>query len=417
MPHDVYGLRLTASDAAAAAYVDAQQALRHVRVGARAALRRALAEDPGFTLAGAALGLEDLADGRRAEAEAWASQALRVPVRGTEREASQVFAVAHHIRGRSTPLIRHLREFPGDCVALHHAVPSVGSPGLNTYAQHAWVVAERAVGAYGDDWWYASVLAYVRQEQQRWDEAYALADRSLAQDPAAGQAAHARAHVAYETGGHTEGLRWLDGWLTGDGSHVATRSHFAWHAALHELALGRYDAMRQRYREELAPPAVTGERAMIDSCSLLWRWSLRPGTDAPTDDTLRSVIDEALLRRPTTAFGAMHAVVACCVLDDEAALDDLTSWAEQHADPTYPGVVAPLAHGLALLRHGHASRAADLLRDVRRRSTRLGGSAPQRDVIDDSLIAALLAARRFDEAAPLIDARTDRRGFCDPAPA
>ena len=40
---------------------------------------------------------------------------------------------------------------------------------------------------------------------------------------------------------------------------------------------------------------------------------------------------------------------------------------------------------------------------------RLGGSDAQREVVEDTLIAALLAAGRFDEARPVIDRRLDRR--------
>jgi hypothetical protein len=40
---------------------------------------------------------------------------------------------------------------------------------------------------------------------------------------------------------------------------------------------------------------------------------------------------------------------------------------------------------------------------------RLGGSDAQREIVEDTLIAALLAAGRFDEARPVIDRRLDRR--------
>ncbi len=72
--------------------------------------------------------------------------------------------------------------------------------------------------AYGDDWWFTGLLAFVRQEQGRFDEAMDLSCRSLAEEPGAGHSAHARAHAHYETGDHDAGLAWMDDWVRGDGA-------------------------------------------------------------------------------------------------------------------------------------------------------------------------------------------------------
>ena len=125
--------------------------------------------------------------------------------------------------------------------------------------------------SYGDDWWYAGQLAFVRQDQERWAEAEALASYALSVEPSSGHAVHARAHVFYETGQHAAGLAWLDEWIRTRGPEANHRSHFSWHAALHELMQGDVEAVRRRYERELAPPLVTGSRALVDSGALLWR--------------------------------------------------------------------------------------------------------------------------------------------------
>ena len=118
----------------------------------------------------------------------------------------------------------------------------------------------------------------------RFDESMSLACRSLDEEPAAGHAVHARAHVHYETGDHVAGRDWLDGWMAGPGQTTDNLAHFSWHAALHELSLGDLTSVRARYARELAPPTVVGCRALVDSCSLLWRWGsplrlrVRPGS-------------------------------------------------------------------------------------------------------------------------------------------
>ena len=111
----------------------------------------------------------------------------------------------------------------------------------------------------------------MRQDQERWSEAESLASYALSVEPSSGHAVHARAHVFYETGEHAAGLAWLDEWIRTRGPEANHRSHFSWHAALHELMQCDIDAVRRRYERELAPPLVTGSRALVDSGALLWR--------------------------------------------------------------------------------------------------------------------------------------------------
>lgn len=140
-------------------------------------------------------------------------------------------------------------------------------------------IVERCAPAYGTDWWYAGLLAFMRQEQGRFDEAMDLSRSSLAVEPGAGHSAHARAHAHYETADHAAGLAWMDDWITGDGAGADSLVHFSWHAALHELSTGDLDAVRLRYQTQLKPSSDLGCRGLVDSASLLWRWTLTPGCD------------------------------------------------------------------------------------------------------------------------------------------
>ena len=135
--------------------------------------------------------------------------------------------------------------------------------------------------SYGDDWWYAGQLAFVRQDQERWAEAEDLSSYALSVEPASGHAVHARAHVYYETGDHTAGLAWLDEWIRTRGPEANHRSHFSWHAALHELMQDDVEAVRRRYHRELSPSVVSGSRVVVDSGALLWRGRV---TGVWTDD-------------------------------------------------------------------------------------------------------------------------------------
>jgi len=250
----------------------------------------------------------------------------------------------------------------------------------------------------------------VRQEQGRFDEAMTLSCASLALEPGAGHSAHARAHAHYETGDHVAGLAWMDAWVTGDGASIDSISHFAWHAALHELSLGDLDAVRRRYDGQLRPEHGLGCRALVDTGSLLFRWALTPDSaDVPGLEQVAALAGRDVLERPATPFLAMHSAATLLALDDRPGLDRLARFADAHAHPTQREVVAPLARALARLASGRYGDAADALAALASGVPRLGGSDAQREILEETRIAALVRADRLDEARRLLDDRLDRR--------
>ncbi len=411
MPHvaDLYGLALSTSPAAAEAYNRGVGSLLRVREGGLAGISEAITHDPTFALGQAGLALLGHEYCANVDIDARLTAAVRHSTGATDRERSHVHAVVAHVRGDSRPLIRHLRDYPRDALLLSIAVPTIAFAGVTTVPQESWAIVERAEPSYGGDWWYTGLLAFIRQEQRRWDEAMALSSRSLDIEPAAGHSVHARTHVHYETGDHQAGLTWLDDWIRGPGTSSDNLAHYSWHAALHELSLGDFAAVQQRYAVELAPPTVVGCRALVDSCSLLWRWAITPGaTDVPAMTSVVEVIEDEVLDRPSTPFMALHSAVTLCALGEVDRLERLEAWAARHDDSSYAEVVSPLSAALRSLAAGDPGVAADRLNDLLGAIWRLGGSDAQREVVEDTLIAALLAAGRFDEVRPVIDRRLDR---------
>lgn len=410
MPHDPYGYALTTSDAAAAAYNRGLLDVLRLRAGAVDHLAESIAHDPTFALGHAALALLGHEMCAPIDVPARMRAAHLHAQRAGDRERSHVHAVGAHLEGDPAPLIAHLATYPLDALLLSSAVPTIAFAGVTEVPQQAWAIVERCRPAYGDDWWYAGLLAFVRQEQHRYDEAMDLAVASLAVEPGAGHSAHARTHAHYETGDHAAGLAWMDGWVVGDGSTIDSLSHFSWHAALHELSLGDLDAVRRRYETQLQPGNALGCRALVDCGSLLFRWALTPGAcDVPPIEDVIAVTSPETLERPATPFLAMHVAVARLALGDVAALDRLAVWAGQHAHPTQREVVAPLARALRLMAAGRHGEAAVGLAALAPQVPRLGGSDAQREVVEEARIAALLRADRWDEARALLDERLDRR--------
>ncbi len=409
---DPYGLRLTASPDAAAAYSRGLDSLLALRSDAVPALASAVVLDPTFAIGHAALALvgHDLCAEVDVAARMRDAERLAATPGVTERERSHVAAVVSHLRGDSRPVISHLQRYPADALLLSAAVPTIAFAGVTEVPEEAWAIVEGAAPAYGDDWWFAGLLGFVRQEQGRFEEAYDLACRSLAEVPDSGHAAHARTHVHYETGDHAAGLAWMDGWVTGDGAGLDSLSHFSWHAALHELSLGDLDAVRRRYDAQLAPQFAVGCRALVDSGSLLVRWALTPSaTDVPDLRRVIEVVDRATMERPATPFLAMHAAVTLLALDDGPGLVSLGRWAGRHEHPVQRTVVAPLARALTQMQAGEFSTAATALARLEGSLWRVGGSDAQREIVEETRIACLIRADRYDEARDLLDRRLDRR--------
>jgi tetratricopeptide (TPR) repeat protein len=406
-PRDLHDLALTTTPEAAEPYREGLRRVLCVQSGAREAFEKAVATDPNFALGHAALAVlhNDAQD--TVQAKASIHQALKNPA--DDREHSFVNAVDRMFACDTNPLLEHLDEHPRDAFALSMAVPTIAFAGVTSGKDSAALV-ERLGSAYGDDWWYQGQLAFIRQEQGRWVEAEDLAITALASEPASGHAVHARTHVFYETGEHKAGLAWLDGWIRDQGPLANHRAHFSWHAALHELALGDNNAVRQRYATQLAPPAVRGPRALVDSASLLWRCHLVRAWDGPIP--IRPVLDSCpreWLTRPPNAFAAFHAAFALTADGDLTGLKQLGDYAQNEGSPAFGTVVAPLCTGLSEVVNERWSQATPILRAVTPKMPQCGGSAAQQEVVEDTLIHALMCAGRCTEAATVLADRLDRR--------
>ncbi|HEY7294769.1 MAG TPA: tetratricopeptide repeat protein, partial [Dehalococcoidia bacterium] len=179
---DLYGLPLsTNSTRAAATYRDGQQATLAQAPGPGEQFSSAIAADPEFALAHAALALIQLRELRLPEARSSAATAERLAARATRREQQHIAAVADAVGGRGFQAIarirEHLREFPHDALLLNHVTTSL----LFAGQQDRMVQVSEAAGpAYGeDDWFWLGIHAFALQEVRRFAEARRAALRSL----------------------------------------------------------------------------------------------------------------------------------------------------------------------------------------------------------------------------------------------
>jgi hypothetical protein len=227
----------------------------------------------------------------------------------------------------------------------------------------------------------------------------------------------------YETGRHDAGRAWLDGWVSESGRSASHRAHFSWHAALHELAMGDTEAVRQRYYTQLAPPTVTGVRALIDSASLLWRWMVTTsgwdaaaGTSAFTGESapppVECVLEAAgpdLVDRPETSFVALHSALALATAQDLPRLAALRTHCLAATDLSVRTTVASVCEALLAAGEQRWGDAARMLADTLPALPRVGGSAAQREIVEETLLFCLVSDGQAERALALLDGRLDRR--------
>ncbi len=175
-PRDPLGLPLSTTAEAAAAYNAGLERLMRLQSGAEERLQEAAALDPGFALAHAALAMLGHEAGAGVDVTGCLEAAREAArTRADERERSLVDVVGRRVedvrRSGATALMNHIAQHPRDVLAVSAAVPTIAFSGVTDLQQEAWELVEGLAPAYGDHWWYISLLAFTRQDQSRFDDA------------------------------------------------------------------------------------------------------------------------------------------------------------------------------------------------------------------------------------------------------
>jgi tetratricopeptide (TPR) repeat protein len=251
-----------------------------------------------------------------------------------------------------------------------------------------------------DDPLYPHVLAlwaFGLEENNCHDAAEEAGRRALAIDPRAPWAVHAVAHVMEMQGRFDDGAAWLrqhqPAWAEGNGFSA----HLWWHTALF-----RIEGLDLAGTLRVLDGHLSGEHLQIglqrvDAASLLWRLHL---LGADVGERCRALGNAWCGENAHTpghyAFNDVHALMALLGGGEIARAEhQLARCAERalaagcgdnHAMAREVGL--PLARGLLAFGKGEFDSAADQLYAMRALSSRFGGSHAQRDVIDQTLLAA-----------------------------
>ena len=418
---DRYGLPITtSSQEARAAYIAGADGVLMAGPTDKADLRRAIAADPEFALARIALARASFIVADIATVREEVAKARALAPKLTPREQGHINALALAMEGKPVDALvatkAHLADFPRDAMV---AAPATGVFGLIGFSGRPGREPEQiefleALKKHlADDWWFQMVYAFALEEVGRLDEALALIERSMATSPRSAHGAHIKAHVLYEMGEDKTALDYLEGWMPAYSREGMMHCHISWHIAMFALTLGDLDKAWRVYRTGVHPGGAWGPALNVatDAPAFLWRAELAGhGRKGDEWQQVNAYVQKSF-PKGGIGFVDVHRALAAAAAGDTAALGPIIAELEERAAsgraPT-GDVVPRLAKGLAAYGKGDWAGAVAILEPALAGTVRIGGSRAQRDVIENTLLAAYIKAGRAEKARALVAAHADR---------
>lgn len=391
--------------------------------GAGEALDAAIAADPDFALAHAARARLHAIRGEAASARAAIGKAAdRVRRNGTPRETSHVATLDFAIAGQSAKALdsalAHADAWPRDVLILSMPLGAFGLFAFSGMADHDQArvdLCERHAAHFEpDDWWFLTSRGWSHTENGTVGYGRDLTERGFSLRRANANGAHALSHAMFEAGAGDEAEALVAGWLPGYDRSGVLHGHIAWHAAL--SALERDDPGRalEIYAEHVQPSVSAGLPINIvtDTVSLLWRMRAY-GYAVPAGLwEAAEAYAAGYFTKPGLAFADVHKGLLDAAMGETAsatarigALGDLVEAGTLGAGPVVPAVCRA---ALAFAGEDHAG-CVRILEPVAAEVARIGGSGAQREMIEDTLLLALMRSGETAKARTLLDRRLHRR--------
>jgi hypothetical protein len=421
---DRYDLPLsTTSELAAERYRTGVDLLLSLWPGAGEALEQAIAADPDFALAYAARARLHAISAQPSEARANMAKALDLVARnGTERERSHVDALSLAIHGQLAralaAALAHADRWPRDIVILSMPLGAFGLfafSGMADHDQERVDLCERHAKHFdADDWWFLTYRGWAHGENGNLQLGRALTQRALHLRRHNVNAAHAVAHVLYESGANEEAQELITGWLPEYDKTGVLHGHIAWHSALIALEHGDIERALAVYNDHVAPASSQGTPINIvsDTSSFLWRLQAY-GHAVPAgmwDDAAQYASN--YFKDPGFPFVDFHMALVAAATGNSGAVEQrvavLNKLVEEGKLPAGPVVPAICRASLAFAEEKYALAAA-ILEPVAREVVRIGGSGAQREIVEDTLLVALMRSGEAGKAHAILNERLHRR--------
>jgi predicted Zn-dependent protease len=291
----------------------------------------------------------------------------------------------------------------------------LGFSGRRDHHEAQLALLEELAPKWPEDWWFLGYLGWARIETGDVAAGTSLVERSLSLNPRNAHGAHQRAHGFFESGDAAGGAAFLAEWLPDYERQGHLHCHLSWHLALFELARGNGGLAISIYRDAIRPAVALSAPmlSLADSASFLWRWQLYRVSPELGDEWEEVAIHARRhFPRASLAFADLHAALAEAASGEDGAvqqrIEGLRQMAQSGRLPS--GEAAPaLCAGMAAWAQGNPEKAARLLDSALADLPRIGGSHAQRELFEDTLVAALMRAGRCEAAAARLEARLARR--------
>ncbi|MET3843369.1 tetratricopeptide repeat protein [Bradyrhizobium sp. OAE829] len=421
MNRDRYDLPLTTtSDRAAAHYRDGMDCMLSAWHGAEDAFDRAIREDPGFALAHIARARLHQLNMQGNEARRMAAHARQLAAGADARERHHIDVMAAVIEGKPKVAVSgaeaHLEEYPRDALVLSMLLGAFGLYAFSGRADHdaaKLAVCERVARHYGEDWWFLSYLGWSHTEAGNLATGRTLSERAMELRAENANAAHGLSHAMFEQGDMAAGRQFLSAWLPAHDRKSFLHGHLWWHISLTALDEGDLEGALAIYEQQIKPAdrPYPPLNIFTDGASLLWRLSLagKSGLEPHWRDV--AAYGEKYFPQAGAHFADVHHALAAAAIGGEALDTRLAQLEARAADGKLPPgrAAIDMCRGMRAFTDGDHDGAIRLLEPAMAELARIGGSHAQRELWEDTLIAAYLRGGHREKAAGLISTRLERR--------
>jgi hypothetical protein len=421
---DRRGLPLSTTCALAAEqYREGVDLLLSAWPGAAETLDDAISADPDFALAHAARARLHGIRGDAAAARASIARAGELVERhGTPRERSHVATMALAVTGQSAAALdsarRHIDAWPRDVLIFALPLGAFGLlafSGLPDHDQARVDLCEGYASHFAEnDWWFLTYRGWSHAENGAVRHGRDLTERGFNQRRSNANAAHALSHAMFEGGASEEADALISEWLPSYDRTGILHGHIAWHSALSALERDDPEGALAIYSEHVQPSVTKGLpiNVVTDSVSLLWRLKAY-GYAVPQQlwDAAKVYSSGYFAQAGLPFVDAHMALLAAATGDKEAAearVAALTRLVEAGTLAAGPVVPAICRAALAFAEEDYAT-CARILEPVASEVVRIGGSGAQREMIEDTLLLALMRSGDAAKARALLDRRLHRR--------
>lgn len=405
MLKDQYDYVLSTSvPAARDAYVTGLDRLLSGSAGVVDAFDAATREDPSFALGWVGLARAQQFGDDMPSARQSIAQAQKFTKDLTDREVSHVNAFGLLLTGQLpaayTAIRAHVDTWPRDaivaqtCSSVFGLIGFSGQPGREA---ETLAFVSGFLPHYGEDWWAISQYAFALCETGNLAKADSVIDHALSLRRDNAHGAHVRSHVSYELGQTKEGRDYLAGFMSDYDPAGILFTHLNWHESLWALEQGDLETMWAKVDAAVMPEAGSSSPAInvvTDTAAILHRAAMAGVDVSPA--RWRSVSDFAQKAFPKTGlvFVDVHAALAHAMAGRTDALDAIIN------NPGGPAgdLVPDLARGFRAIALEDWQQASEHLMKAMGDLARIGGSRAQRDMVEQTLLTALVKQGKKQEA-------------------